>query len=109
METIDVLVRHDALEHISAVDLTGERQLDEDPIDAGIRVQFVDMVYECRLRRVHRKVTEVGLEASLLAVTLFAAHVDLGCGVSADENYRKTGTSQTRFYPGGYCSGELFA
>ena len=51
MEAVDVLDRIDGADDAPLVDLAGQRQLDEDPVDRVVRVQLRDEVEQLRLGR----------------------------------------------------------
>ena len=46
MEAIDVLLRHDAGENFVAVDVAGQRQLNENAVDLRIRVEIINQGFE---------------------------------------------------------------
>lgn len=90
METVDVLVRRHSLHHRGLVDVVGERQLDEDPVDGRIRVPFVEDCQDLGLRRLGRKAGFLRGDAGLGTRLLLHADVYLRRRVLPDEHYRET-------------------
>jgi len=49
MKTVDILVRSDRLQHPPRMNRSGQRQLDEDPVDRGIGVELPHQREQLRL------------------------------------------------------------
>jgi hypothetical protein len=86
METVDVFGGIDSFEDLLGVDLFGERELDEDAVDAIIAIEFVDELKQILRGAVGgRRVHPTG-EAEVVAGFDFTLHVQLGRGIFSDED-----------------------
>ena len=86
VNAVDVLARIDGEQHAPRVDAGGQRQLDQDAVDAAVGVQRRDDLQELvGGRRGGQPVVE-GLDAGLRAGGRLVAHVDLGRRIVADED-----------------------
>jgi hypothetical protein len=86
MEAVDIEARVDRVEDLALVDVVRQRQLDEDAVDARVRVQLRHEAEELLLGRLRRQVLPQREDADLLAGLLLVAHVDAARGVVADED-----------------------
>ena len=90
-QAVDVLGGGDHGEHPVLVDVSGERHLDEDPVDLGVAVEARHQVDELVLGDVGRQLVVDRADPGLLARAALAADVDVGGGVVADEHGREPG------------------
>ena len=86
VETVDVFVRRDRVEHLLVVDLRRQGQLHEDPVDGVVGIQRAEEREEVRLRRAGGEPVKAAAHADLVRGLLFVARVDLARGILADEH-----------------------
>ena len=86
MESVDVFERADRVENFDRVDCGREWQLDQDPADGAVVVEFVDQIQELLGRGIGRHAGQLAGDAGAFASTFFVAHVDLAGGIFADQN-----------------------
>jgi hypothetical protein len=93
VETVDVLVRTDALDHRLGIDVRRQRQLHQDAVDAVVGVEAVDQRQQFVLGRRGRQVVRHADHAGAFAGAFLVAHVDGRGGIVADQNHRQAGTA----------------
>ena len=96
MESIDVLGRVDGHQYCFRVDLGGQGQLHEDPIDIVAPVEFFDQSEQFRSRGRLRRRELFAVDAHFFTGFDFAPHIDLGCGMVAHQDDREAGTHPRR-------------
>ena len=89
MKAIDVLRRIDRADHRVAVERRRQRQLHEDAVDGGIRVELCDERHQLGLRRGGRQLVIANVDVRLARRLRLAAHVDGRCRIVADEHDRE--------------------
>ena len=91
VEAVHVLGRVDLLEQVLGVQLRGERQLQQDPVDRRVLVEFADRLLDLGTAGVRRKLAVARLQAELAAGLDFLLHVDLGGRVVSDHDRGQRG------------------
>nr|CUV15163.1 protein of unknown function [Ralstonia solanacearum] len=105
VEAVDILFGRDGLQHLVAVDVLGQRQLDQDAVDARVAVQRVDAAEQVGLGQVGRVAVEDGQEAVVFARLDLVAHVDLAGRVVADQDDGEAGLVAASGESGGALGG----
>ena len=75
MKSVDVLLRIDRIRDLVRIQPLGQRQLHQDAVDAGIRIQ---LIYERQQREAGsraRNIVGEGSDARILAALALAAHI----------------------------------
>jgi hypothetical protein len=96
MEAVDVLLGTHALDDGRRIDPGRERQLDENAVHVGARVQLVDQGQQLGCGRARRKAVAERRHADRLASLLLAADVDRRGGIVADQDRRQPGCDVAR-------------
>src|SRR5581483_4731244 len=96
VETVDVLVRVDALDDLLRVETRRQRELHQDAVHVAPAVQVVDEREQLGLRRRRRQPEAEEGDAERAARLLLVADVDRGRRVVADEDGRETGSRTAR-------------
>ena len=116
MKAVGVLLGGDRREHARRVHLLGQRQLDEDPVHAAIRVQRGDAVEQLLRGHAGGEFMQHRAHARFLAGAHLVAHIDARGGIVADEDRGEAGPHAARGEPGDLVlhrgadrSGERFA
>ena len=86
MESVDVLGGIHSLDRPRLVDLRGQRELDEDPVDRVVPVELVDQLEQLLLGCVFGEPVVAGQDAGLDRGLLLQPDVDVGSRVVADED-----------------------
>ncbi len=87
METVGILGLRDALSHDLRIDVCGQRQLHEDPIDALVGVEPTDEVDELGGGALGGRRVEGEVDARALGGATLVAHVDRRGRVVAAEDH----------------------
>ena len=95
-EAVDVLRRVDRGDHLVLVDLLGQRQLDEDPVDLVVGVQLGDQREQLVLRRLGVELVVDRAHPDLLGGAGACCDVDLRGRVVADQHGREPGRAAVR-------------
>lgn len=109
METVHVLVRANALQQQRRVQVSRQRQLQQDAVDSRVFIEAVDQVGECHLSGVGGQVVGLGDKADFLAVLALVGNVHLGGGIAADQNHREARRAQTLLATFSDAFGDLLA
>ena len=89
VKPVDILAWRDGLQRKGFCDVVGQRQLQEDAVDAGITVQFGDQFQQLRLRGVFAQAVLQRANAGFFGTQDLVAHVDLTGRVFAHQNHRQ--------------------
>ena len=81
MEGVHVLVGIDGVEHLVGIDVFGQGQLDQDAVDLGVLVVFVDQGQEGRLADVGGLIVLNGIEAQFMGGLLLGGDIADGAGI----------------------------
>src|SRR4030095_12824689 len=107
MEPVDILFWIDALENGVLVNMPGQRELNQYPVNRVVFVEFSDLVHQFGLldRAWERDLTTDDPE--FLARPGFHSHIRRGCRVFTDENHGKTWMDAALFqflnFSGNFC------
>ena len=98
MEPIDVLSRVDALDDLRRAfrEMRWQRKLHEYAVDAVVCIEPVDFSEKILLRCLLRQGNERRKKAERLTGALLVAHIDLRCGILADDDDGEAGRSAQR-------------
>ena len=91
VEAVYVFIDRDRLQHPARVDVSQERQLDEDAMHGRVGIQAGDGGEHFRFRRVGGEADVERAHAHLLAGLHLIADIDAARRVVADEDHRQTG------------------
>jgi len=89
MEAVNVLGRVDRSQHESFVDVSGQRELDEDPVNALVEVQLIDERQELLLVGGSGQAMVEARDSNLTRRIVLAADVDVRCWIVPDEHCRQ--------------------
>ncbi|CAG8871643.1 hypothetical protein PS627_04570 [Pseudomonas fluorescens] len=94
MEAVDVLVRANTLEQQRGVEVSRQRQLQENTVDGRVIVQAIDQIGEGLLRGLAGQVEGLGDETDFFAVLAFVRDIDLRSRVGADQDHSQAWRAQ---------------
>ena len=81
MEGVHVLVGIDGVEHLVGIDVFGQGQLDQDAVNVGVLVVFLDQGQEGRLGNVGRLIVLNGMKAQFMGGLLLGGDIADGGGI----------------------------
>ncbi len=96
MEAVDVLGGVDRLDRLRLLDVGGERQLDEDPVDSVVGVEVGQEPEQLVLGGVGGQAKVARVDADALRSLLLAPDVDVRGGVVADEHRGEADVAERR-------------
>jgi hypothetical protein len=99
VEAVDVLRRIEPADCGLLVEVVRQRGLDEDAVDAVIRVQLRDEPLQLLLRGLCRQPVVDRPDADLLRRVVLAAHVDVRSRVVSDEDRREADVAEPAHFP----------
>ena len=89
MKAIDVLLRQYRVEHACGVNLSGQRKLNENAVNARVLIEATDNAEHVFGGRRSRQPIGDVVQAEVLAGCGLARHIDVRCGVVANEESPK--------------------
>ena len=95
METVNVFVRRDALQHLHVVNARRQRQLNQDAVDLFIGIQSVDQFQQFRFAGGFRQIVRAGDEPHLFTRFAFAADINLRSRVAANQHNGQPGGAKS--------------
>ena len=87
VKAVDVFGRVNCRDHGVGIDLLGQRQLNQDAVDASVGVELGNLCQKLLLRRFGRHSKFERTDARIRASLDFVAHINLAGGIVADENH----------------------
>ena len=94
VQPVDVLRGIDRLDHLRLVEVVGQRQLDEDPVDGVVGIQVGEQREQLLLGRLGRQAHVLRVDADALRGLLLEVDVDVRGGIVADEHGREADLAQ---------------
>ena len=91
MEAVHVLGGIDSQQHACFVDLKGQRELHQDPVDLGVRIEALHQTEQLRFGGVGRERELARVEAQLASVPVLHADVDLARRILPDQDRGQPG------------------
>ena len=95
METVNVFIRGDTLQHLHVVDACWQRQLNQNTVDLFIGVQGVNQFQQFRFAGGFRQIVRAGDEPHLFTRFAFAADINLRCRVATNQHNGKPWCAKT--------------
>ena len=86
MEAVGVLQRGHGVQDDLAVDLLGERELDQDPMDFGVRVHLLDQCQQLGLVGAGGQFVLININTRRVAGLLLVFHVEFRRRIVPDQN-----------------------
>ena len=93
VERVDILVGAYGVDHRALVDVPGQRELNEDAVNAAVAVELIDERQKIFLRGAGGKVESSAVDTAFEAVALLVADVYLRGRIVPDQHRGKTGLS----------------
>src|SRR5471030_279184 len=94
METVNILVRANALQQLRGVEVFWQRQLQQDAVDVRIAIEAIDQIGQGVLAGFCRQVIGLRDKADFFTVFALVRDVNLGGRIAADQNHREARCAQ---------------
>ena len=108
METIDILMRSNGFGDGLGIEVVGEGELDNEPIDVWVFVQTVDNLEQFRLLYVCRPHNQGAFKPHAGAAAHFVVDISLACTVFTDEDSSEMWGTVALVDPSGDFLGDFF-
>ena len=108
METIDIFLRSNGLGDGLGIEVVGEGELNNEPIDVWVFVQAADNLKQFRLLNVCRPHNQGAFKPHARTAAHFVVYVSLAGTVFTDEDSSKVGGTVTLVDPSGDFLGDFF-
>ena len=89
VEAVDVLHGRNRPDHVGLVDVVGQRELDEDPVDRVVGVELLDLLEELVLGGLRSEPDVACVDSHLGGRLVLETDVDVRGGIVADEDRRQ--------------------
>jgi hypothetical protein len=89
VEPIDVLHGGDRPDHARLVDVVGQRELHEEPVDRVVGIQLLDLLEQLLLGRLRGEPDVACIDSDLPGRLVLEPDVDVRCRIVADKDRRE--------------------